>query len=42
MVHQREVNELLRLRYSEWWREYRDALDPFLLERVKASRNLTP
>ena len=39
MVNQREVNTLLRISYILAWREYRDVLDHFLLERIKASRN---
>jgi hypothetical protein len=37
IVLQRDLNNLLRTSYAYVFREYRDALDPWLLERVKAN-----
>jgi ADP-ribose pyrophosphatase YjhB (NUDIX family) len=39
MVPQRELNELLRNSYIERRREYTDALDRWLLERLKAAKS---
>ncbi|HWC29191.1 MAG TPA: hypothetical protein VG845_03820 [Dehalococcoidia bacterium] len=38
IILQREINEILRTNYVERRREYTDALDPWLLQRLKAAR----
>ena len=38
-VAQRDLNELLRNSYIERRREYTDALDRWLLERLKAAKS---